>query len=147
MPSATRLVAALAFAMIAFFGAELYKTALGAQYNFGAFSALCALIGVICGWTVCGPAGGRGWIACVIAGLRTSFTIVVFGLVFFSVYEMLTRAWHGRYSSITGALESVFGLFVQFAKALVAPEPLIVLILGGLLGGLLVEWTYRQAHK
>jgi hypothetical protein len=110
MPTAARAVAAVAFAGVAFLGAEVYKPGLTPDTQWGQFSPICAAIGLVCGWMISGARRKPGWLAAGATGMRTSVTVVFWALLLFSL----------RY------------------------EPLIVLLAGGVLAGLLTEWAGRQ---
>ncbi|WP_028028975.1 TrgA family protein [Gemmobacter nectariphilus] len=145
MPTAARLAAALAFAALGFFAAEIYKPGLPPETQFGRFTPLCALIGLLCGWFLMGRLAGRGTRAALGSGLRTAATMVFFAMVLFSVYEMLLRALRKRYGGVFEAIEGTFDIVLIYGTALLRPEPLIVLAIGGMLCGLLVEWVSRRA--
>lgn len=144
MPTAARLFAALAFFAVAFFAAETYKPGLAGQVSWGWFSLIAATIGALCGWRVMGSEAGDGMVHAMSAGLRTATLIVMSTLLLFAVLEMLRRTLRNRYDGVFDALLGVFDLFVFYGRALMQPEPLIVLLAGGLLGGALTEWAARR---
>lgn len=144
MPTAARLFAAAAFAAIGFLAAEIYKPGLPPETQFGRFSLLCTLIGLLCGWFVMGRFAGRGNRAALGSGLRTSANMVFYAMLLFSIHEMVLRSLRKRYGGVFEAIEGMFDIALVYGSALLRPEPLIVLIGGGLLGGLLVEWASRN---
>lgn len=144
MPTAARLAAALAFAAVGFFTAELYKPGLPPETQWGRFTAICALIGLLCGWFTMGRLAGRGTRASLGAGLRTAAVMLFYAMLLFSVYEMILRALRKRYGGVFEAIEGMFDLVLVYGAALLRPEPLAVLVGGGLLAGLFVEWVSRQ---
>lgn len=144
MPTAARLFAAAAFAAIGFFAAELYKAGLPPETQFGKFSAICTLIGILCGWFVMGRLAGKGMRAAMGSGLRTSANMVFYAMLLFSVYEMVLRSLRKRYDGVFEAVEGTFDIALTYGLALLRPEPLIVLVLGGMAGGMLAEWASRQ---
>lgn len=144
MPTAAKLFAAFAFAVVAFFAAEVYKPHLPEGTQFGAFSFISALIGLVCGWRVMGPEAGRGnWMA-VNSGMKTSACAVGLALLIFSTYEMLVLAFRPAYKGPMEAIVGIFDLAVDFFLALLAWDTLLVLIVGGALAGLLSEWANRR---
>lgn len=144
MPTAARLAAAAVFGLVAFFAAEIYKTGLPPETQWGRFSPLAAVIGLLCGWRVMGRLAGRGNLAAMGYGLRTSVTIVFYTLLLFSIYEMMLQALRNRYDGVVNALMGILELMIQYGTALLRPEPLIVLVVGGIAGGLLTEWAARN---
>lgn len=144
MPTAARLAAALAFAAVAFFAAELYKPGLPPETQWGRFTILCTLIGILCGWGVMGRLAGKGMRAAMGSGLRTSANIVFYAMLVFSVYEMILRSLRKRYDGVFEAIEGTFGIMLDYGTALMRPEPLVVLVLGGMAAGAVAEWASRQ---
>ena len=72
MPTAAKLCGALAFALMAFFTAEIVKPHMPESTNFGYMSVVAALVGVVCGWMVMGPTAGKGYYQSVGAGMKTA---------------------------------------------------------------------------
>ncbi|MDP2083956.1 MAG: TrgA family protein [Gemmobacter sp.] len=144
MPTAARLFAAAAFAAIGFFAAELYKAGLPPETQFGRFSLISALLGILCGWLVMGRLAGRGMRAALGSGLRTSANMVFYALLVFSVYEMVLRSLRKRYDGVFEAVIGTFDIALVYGAALLRPEPLVILLVGGMAGGMLAEWASRQ---
>jgi len=144
MPTAARLFAAIAFAAIGFMAAEIYKPGLPPETQWGRFTILSALIGLLCGWFVMGRLAGRGMRAAFGSGLRTSANMVFYAMLLFSVYEMVLRSLRKRYDGVFEAVMGTFDIMLAYGAALVRPEPLVVLVLGGMLGGAFAEWAARR---
>jgi len=144
MPTAAKLFAAFAFAAVAFFAAELFKPAMPEGTQFGLFSVICAVIGLLNGWIVMGSLVGRGMWAAMGFGVRTSVTIAVWALLGFSIYEMILRSMKMRYDGPMDAVLAAFALMLERGQMMLTPEVLGVLFTGGVLGGMLAEWAGRQ---
>ena len=144
MPTAAKLFAALAFAVLAFFAAEILKPHMPEGTQFGNFSFYCALIGLVSGWRVMGPAAGRGWWEAVNAGVRTAAVMVAIALLIFSIYQMLVLAFRRSYDGPMEAIVGIFGVGVGYGMELLAWDVLAVLIVGGALAGMLSEWAARR---
>lgn len=145
MPTAAKLFAAAAFALVAFFAAETFKPAMPPDTQWGLFSPLNAVLGLICGWSIAGWRAGRGYKASAGTGLRTSATIVFWALLGFSIYEMIQRSLRRQYDGIVEALQGVFALILEHGTLLASqPQSLIVLVVGGILGGWAAEWAARR---
>jgi hypothetical protein len=145
MPTAAKLFAAFAFAAVAFFAAEVFKPHMPAGTQFGYFSIVSALIGLICGWRIMGPEAGKGnWMA-VNSGLKTAVCTVLLALLVFSTYEMLNLAFRPAYKGPMEAVVGIFDLAVEyFTTIALAWDVLIVLLVGGGLAGLMSEWASRR---
>ena len=144
MPTAAKLFAAFAFALLAFFAAEVYKPHMPEGTQFGYFSFVASLIGLVCGWRIMGPEAGRGNWAAVNSGLKTSASTVGLALLIFSTYEMLVLAFRPAYKGPMEAVVGIFDLAVGFFLMLLAWDVLAVLLVGGALAGLLSEWAARR---
>ncbi len=144
MPTAAKLVAAAAFALLAFFAAEIFKPYMPEGTQFGLLSPVSALIGLLSGWMVMGALAGQGWVPAINNGVRTSLTAVFFALVIFSIEEMIQIAMRKLYDGPGDAILGAFKLASEFAVMLLTPEMLILLIGGGALCGLFTEWTARR---
>jgi hypothetical protein len=144
MPTAAKLVAAIVFAALGFMAAELFKPAMPEGTQFGLFSPICAGIGLLCGWIVMGPLAGFGTGAAMGSGVRTAATIAFWALLGFSIYEMVLRSMKLRYDGPMEAVLAVFDLMLERGRLMLMPELLGLLLVGGLLGGVVVEWAARR---
>jgi hypothetical protein len=144
MPTAAKLFAAFAFAALAFFAAEVFKPHMSEGTQFGAFVPISALIGLVSGWRVMGPAAGQGnWMA-VNNGIKTAACMLVLALVVFSIEGMLVLAFRRAYDGPMEAIIGIFGVGVDYLLRVLAWDVLAVLLIGGALGGLLSEWAARR---
>jgi len=142
MPTAAKLIGAISFLLVAFFAAETVKPVFPEGFSFGYFSAVCAWIGFLVGWTVMGNNANGGARAAVNTGVRTSATVLFWVLFFFSVREMLLRSYARRYDGVMEAAEGMFDIALAFIIILVqSPAALAVLLAGGIFGGLLTHWA------
>lgn len=144
MPTAAKLIAAIGFALLGYVAAELVKTHMPEGTQFGAFSAVCGAIGLLCGWLVMGGLVGDGWVRAMGYGMRVSVTLVFWALLFFSIYEMVRRATKLRYDGPMEAITAVFAIGIEYGRILVAPDILAVLLIGGGLLGVISEWSARR---
>lgn len=141
MPTAAKLFAAAAFAVVAFFAAETFKPAMPDGTAFGFYSAVCALIGALCGWLVMGNLVGHGYMRAGGFGIRTSVTVLFFSVLVFSIYEMVQQSMKLRYNGPVDALQGMFMIALDYVKMMGRPDFLIVLLVGGYLGGMFAEWA------
>lgn len=144
MPTAAKLFAAFAFAALAFFAAEVFKPHMSEGTQFGAFVPISALIGLVSGWRVMGPAAGQGnWLA-VNNGIKTSVCMLMLALIIFSIEGMLVLAFRRAYDGPMDAIIGIFGVGVDYLLQVLVWDVLAVLLIGGALGGLLSEWAARR---
>ncbi|MBC7141843.1 MAG: TrgA family protein [Rhodobacteraceae bacterium] len=144
MPTAAKLFAAFAFAVVAFFTAEIFKPHMPEGTKFGYFSFVSALIGFVGGWRVMGPEAGHGNWQAVNSGLKTSAVMVGLALIIFSTYEMFLLAFRPAYKGPMEAIVGIFELAIDFLLRMIAWDVIAVLIVGGALAGLLSEWAARR---
>ncbi|MCB2137144.1 MAG: TrgA family protein, partial [Rhodobacteraceae bacterium] len=144
MPTAAKLFAAFAFAVLAFFAAEIFKPYMPEGTQFGSFSVVSALIGLVSGWRIMGPDAGQGnWMA-VSSGLKTSACMIGLALIVFSIEEMLVLAFRRTYDGPMEAIVGAVGLGVDFVLRMIEWDFLFVILAGGALAGLLSEWAARR---
>lgn len=144
MPTAAKLFAAVAFTLVGFLAAEIFKPHMPEGTQFGFFSQISALIGLVCGWRVIGREAGHGWWESANAGMKTIVAMLALALLVFSIEEMLVQAFRRSYDSPMEAVIGTISLGVDFVQKLFVPDVLITLFAGGILGGLLAEWASRR---
>ena len=146
MPTAAKLFAAVAFAMVGYFTMQAVKLpgVLPDGTQFGRASELCAVIGALCGWFVMGGLVGRGYRDAAMSGVRVSATILAWGLLGFSIYEMILRSTKMRYDGPMEALLAVFGLILDYGRTLGTLPILGTLVIGGMLAGMFAEFAARR---
>lgn len=144
MPTAAKLVAALAFAVLGYLAAEVFKGTMPERTVWGYFTPVSAVIGLVCGWGVMGGLVGRGYQAAIGFGLRTMVQAVLLVVVVFSIYGAVLRSTKLSYD---GPMEAVLGMFQLALEYLgkIATQPMMgTLLLGGILGGVAAEWANRR---
>lgn len=139
MPTMPRLIAALWFALLAWFTAELVKNHLPESMPVGRMSLFSAAIGFLVGWIFVGRRAGDTMRAAYGYGLTGAVLISAWGVGWFAVVEMLKRSWDGRYRGPMHALTGTVDLIKDYALFLANIDVIVVLVLGGLFGGWLVE--------
>jgi hypothetical protein len=145
MPTASKLVAAICFAVLGYMMAEAYKQVLPPDAQLGTFSLICAGIGLLCGWLVAGRLSGKGYGKAWGLGVRTALTTVFWALLGFSIHEMILRSMKGRYGgSPMEALAGAISLVVENGQKALEQNFLLTLFIGGVIGGLLTEFAGRR---
>ena len=144
MPTAAKLVAAVAFAAFCYIAADAFKPAMPERTVWGAFNIVCAVVGLLCGWVVMGSLVGRGYQAAMGYGLRTIITCVFWVVILFSIYEAVLRSTKGRYDGPMAAVLGMFDLALEYLKLGAMPTLIGTLVAGGIVGGLLSEWAGRR---
>ena len=144
MPTAAKLAAALLFALVAFAAAQAVMALFPEGSQFGSFALICAGIGALVGWRVMGPRAGKGMSAAVGAGIATSFVVVFWAIFIFAADQMLKNSIRTHYDGPFDAILGGFGIAADYAATLFEPVILGVLLVGGAVSGLVVEWVSRR---
>lgn len=145
MPTASKLVSAVAFALVGLWAALAYIPQLPEGTAVGIFPEIMAALGFVIGWRSLGRNAGRGYGESVGYGLRASVLIVFWALLGFSSYTMLVRSTRQIYRADTGkALLDVPKIMMEYGKLAVAQEVIIALVVGGVVGGIVAELTARR---
>lgn len=144
MPTAARLVAALFFAALGWFCADLYKPLLAENTAVGLFSPVSAGFGLAVGWVFTGQRIERGLGSGPGIGLTSAALLVFWVLLAFSGYKMVMNSMRKYYDGPVEALQAMFGIAVDYARLALTPEVVGALVVGGLVGGLITEWTARR---
>ncbi|MGC9419191.1 MAG: TrgA family protein [Rhodovulum sp.] len=145
MPTAAKLVAALLYAAVAWFASDAIVPLFPEGTDLGSFAMVNTVIGGLTGWLVMGGLAGEGYGLAVASGLRTTAVLVFYALLFHAVYEMLHRATRMRYDGVMEALTAVVELMGKYGLMVVtSPVVMGILIGGGVLAGLAVEWAARR---
>ncbi|PTQ75172.1 TrgA family protein [Celeribacter persicus] len=143
MPTAAKLVAALWFALLAWFSAELVKPYLPEGTQFGLFSYITGVIGLLTGWIFLGKRAGDTMAAALSYGVSASVILTFWAIFYFSFETMIHRALDKRYGGPTEALMAMVDLMRDNGLLILKWDVLIVLIAGGFFGGWLTEKAAR----
>lgn len=144
MPTAAKLAAALAFAVVGWLAAEAFRPLMPEQTRWGAFGLVCAGLGLLCGWRVMGPRVGRGWVSALSSGLSTSAVLLAVALGLFSVREMVLRSLGRQYDVVLEAVVAVFGIMLEYVALMGDARFLLTLAVGGLVAGVVAEVAHRR---
>lgn len=144
MPTAAKLISAVAFALVGWFAAQAYIPGLPEGTQTRNFPEITAALGLVIGWLVMGKAVGKGYWQALGSGLRTSVTIVFWALVGFSIYDMVVESTKMRYDGPMEAVVATFGIMIEYGALLARQDVILVLAIGGILGGLLAEAVNRR---
>ena len=146
MPTAGKLIGAIAFAALAYFISDLIKPLLvdSEGSRVGWFSPVNALVGLAMGWTIMGRGAGKTYRQAFGFGLTTLAATVFWCLVVWSGYKMILRSIAQRYDGPTHALQAMAELFLEYAKLAAVDEVIIPAIVGALFMAWLTEFFARR---
>jgi len=144
MPTASKLAAALLFAALGWFSADLVKPLLPEGTKVGLFSPVSAGFGVLIGWAFVGRRIGAGLGGALGIGLTGSVLLVFWVVLAFAGYEMFIQSMRLRYDGPVEAIQAMFELGVGYLVFVAAPTVIATLILGGLGAGWLTGQVARR---
>ena len=145
MPTMPKLFAAVLFAVLGWFAADLVGAHLPPESLQGALRPLSGFFGLMIGWRFIGPRAGGGWRAACGLGLSGAVFLVLIGLMWFSGYQMIRRAMRMAYGGNPfEALEDMFQIAFDNLEYLAHPDVIGALVLGSMAVGLIVEAVARK---
>lgn len=144
MPTAARLVAAVLLALLAVAVSEMIKPLMPEGTNFGYFTWVNAVLGVLCGWTTIGRRVGRGVGVAVGTGLTGMGALVFWAIFIQAGYEMLRVSLRSRYRGPVEALEDMTRIFIDHAQMILTPHIAATLLAGGVVAGVAAELANRR---
>lgn len=144
MPTASKIVAAVLFAIVGAVAAHLFIPAMPEGSQIGYFREITAGIGLLCGWWIMGRATGKGFTSAINSGLVTSVMLLAWSMLGFSIYLMVKKSTRMMYDGPMDALLGVFDLMYEYGAYLAQPATPLALVIGGVIGGLLSEVAGRK---
>ena len=146
MPTAAKFIGAVAFAIVGLLAALAYIPHLpeGEGTDTGWFPEITAAVGFLIGWRTVGAQARRGYSDAVSLGLRASLLVVFWALLGFSIYFMIRNSTKMQYGNAGDAVLAVPIIMLQYGKLLWAQNVLATLIIGGVIGGAVTEFTGRR---
>lgn len=144
MPTAAKLIAAVAFALVGWVAAGYYMPQMPEGTDFGYFREITAALGFVIGWISLGPAVGRGYNEALSLGLRTALLLLAWALIGFSTYRMILRSTKMTYHDAGEAVLDVPMLMLYYGKLMGSVPFIATLVIGGALGGLAAEFAARR---
>ena len=144
MPTAGRLTAAFALAILgaifAYQTLPLFKE--GAQPGY--WYPLCILCGVWAGWVVMGKRMGRGYSAAIGNGLTGVFAQVFWIFFILAGLDMLQKSMRRSYDGPIEAVIDVFQIGLDYAQDLFSVQLVGTLILGAILAAFFSEFYAKR---
>ena len=144
MPTAAKLIAAIALATLGVFAAWAVTPHLPEGTRPGYLWAIAGGTGVLVGWRLLGPDARGRLMAALSAGLKATAIMVVIVLFIVAFIEMIERSLQKQYDGPVHALQGVFGLMLDNAVLLLHPDVAGLLLVGGMLAGGLAHRAARS---
>lgn len=143
-PTAAKLVSGLCLAVLAFVVSLQVMETMPPQTDFGIFLPFNIVLGFAVGWLWLGPRSGEGGVTAISYGLTAAALLLVVGLFAQGANEMMRKAMLNRYGGPFEAVGAIFEEALAFAQKGLGSESLITLAVGGVITGLLTDWTAKR---
>lgn len=144
MPTASKLVAAVLFAALAYYTSDLLKPLLPEGTPAKWLSESNALIGLLCGWKIMGPRGREGLVTGLGIGLTTTVAMTLSAIFIHASIEMVKLSLRKTYDGPVEAVAAVFEICFEHIILISDPTIIGTLIVGGLFCGWLTHWTGQR---
>ena len=144
MPTGGKLIAALAFAALAFFISGLIIPLLPEGTQVGKFGPINALIGAAMGWTIMGKGAGNKLRQSLGYGLTTLAAITFWALIVWAGYEMLQNSIRLRYDGPVEALQDMAQLAIDYAKIAAVQTVVLPAVVGAIFMAWLTDFFARR---
>lgn len=144
MPTASKLTAAVLFALLAFVILHTLIPHLPEGTQIGRAREISTAVGFAVGWLLMGKQTGQGYKVALSTGLMTSVAVVFWALLGFSIYLMIRKSMRMMYDGPMEAVLGVFDLIVEYGRTMLVPDVLAVVVVGGFVGGLVTEWAGKR---
>ena len=144
MPTGGKLIAALAFAALAYFVTDLVKPLLPEGTQVGKFSEINALVGLVMGWTIMGKGAGKSMRQSLGYWLTTLVATVFWCLVVWSGYAMLQNSMKLRYDGPVEALQDMAQLAIDYARLAAVKAVIWPAVIGAIFMAWLTDFFARR---
>ncbi|NIZ62239.1 tellurium resistance protein [Sedimentitalea sp. CY04] len=144
MPTGAKLTAALCLTLLAFILSGQIKPLMPEGTNFGYFTQINMVIGLIVGWVVMGKRAGRGTAAAINNGISGVAVMLFWGLFIYGCKEMFRLAMRNRYGGPFEALSEIFVIGLDYAIIIFVPQVIGMVLIGALASGLATESASRR---
>jgi hypothetical protein len=144
MPDGAKLMAAVLLGALGFILSDMIKALMDEDINFGYFSYVNVLLGVVVGWSLVGRRAGRGVTFAINNGFTGVIAMVMLGLFVQGSNEMLRLAMRNRYDSAFEAIISIVEHMMEYALVMSTVPIAVVVVLGGIIAGLCTEVAWHR---
>lgn len=144
MPDRGKVAGAFCLCVLAYILSELIQRQFTRDMNFGYFTYVNMLLGVIVGWMSMGKRAGFGFVPAINNGVTGILSLIIVSLFIQGVNEMLRLALRQRYESPFEAVLSIVTIGFEFAIEISTIEFWATALVGGVVAGLVVEAIWRR---
>jgi hypothetical protein len=144
MPTAAKLIAALGLALVAFVVSGQVIPLMPEGFDFGWFTHVNVVLGLVCGWWIIGPRLGEGLVGAIMSGLTGMAVLVFWALFVQACNEMVRLAMDRRLNGPFDAIIETIQLMFDYGLLIAEWNILATLVIGGALTGLAAAAAARR---
>lgn len=144
MPTAARLIAALALSVTAYLASAQVIPLLPEGTDVGYFFQVNMGIGLAVGWVYMGKRAGGGLVPALNNGLTGAALLLLWALFVQGCWEMFRLAMRHRYGGPFDALGAIFTIAIDYFFLVAVPAVLLPLFVGGCISGILTNAAYKR---
>lgn len=112
----------------------------------GAFALINVVVGFLAGWRVLGSRVGGTFAAAAGHGLTAVAAATVAAWALHAAVEMVRLSLRKLYAGPVEALVAMFEIMLDKGRYLLGPDVLAALVGGGIVAGVVAEWTGRRVR-
>jgi len=146
MPNTSKVSGSLCLCALAYILSELAKPQFIEDFNFGNFTYVSMLVGVIVGWVIMGKLAGFGLVSAVNNGVTSTFSMVLVVIFIQSANEMIRLSMRGRFDGLFEALLEIIPIGIDFVVKVSSTSLWGTALIGGIVAGLIVEAIWHRVH-
>lgn len=144
MPDRAKVFGALCLCAMAYILSEMVKPQFLEGTNFGYFTYVNMLLGVVVGWMLLGRRAGLGLVPAINNGITSIVSLIILAVATQGINEMLRLAMRNRYDSPFEAVLSIVPLGLEFVVKVSTISFWGTALIGGILSGLIVEAIWKR---
>lgn len=135
MPTAARLVAAIALAIAAYGVSTVLLYVSEPLQKTGVSHVFFGLVGFVVGWKKLGPLAERGYVGAWSGGITAAVNVYVFCVVIAACHYVYLGFFYHAFRTVDELLDSWFTKAIEYAMYITQWEILTAAIFGGMLAG------------
>ncbi len=144
MPDRAKVMGALCLCALAYILSEMIKPHFLEDFNFGYFTYVNMVLGVLVGWIFMGKRAGFGIVPAINNGITGVVTLVIIAVAIQSVNEMLRLAMRHRFDGAFEAVLEIIPIGLDYL-VLISTVPFWgTALVGGILAGLVIEAVWLR---
>lgn len=144
MPTAGRLAGAILFALYGWYIGGIAGPFFPEGNPPDFLIPLCAGIGLLVGWMICGSRAGKGYNPAVGIGLTAAFAFTFWVIFLISFEEMFQNAFRRSYGGPMEAAVDIFNIMIEKGQDLTDVGLIASVVIGGVICAWITEYFAQR---